>query len=108
MGACPKNRISKLRGRKRRTHYKAEAPTLAVCPNCGASHIYHTVCGECGYYRGKLAIEQLRLLLPSAHSASKANVLIMYARLVATMAKKLRFSTSKKIDTGKIANENRR
>ena len=52
--------------------------------------------------------KQLRLLLPSAHSASKANVLIMYARLVATMAKKLRFSTSKKIDTGKIANENRR
>ena len=25
-------------------------------PNCGAWHIYHTVCGECGYYRGKQAI----------------------------------------------------
>ncbi|MEA4850072.1 MAG: 50S ribosomal protein L32, partial [Paludibacter sp.] len=23
------------------------------------AHIYHTVCGECGYYRGKLAIEKL-------------------------------------------------
>jgi len=45
--------------RKRRTHYKAEAPTLAICSNCGAAHIYHTVCGECGYYRGKLAIEKL-------------------------------------------------
>ncbi|MEG1905124.1 MAG: 50S ribosomal protein L32, partial [Bacteroidales bacterium] len=21
-------------------------------------HLYHTVCGECGYYRGKLAIEK--------------------------------------------------
>ena len=29
------------------------------CPNCGAMHIYHTVCGECGYYRGKLAIEKV-------------------------------------------------
>jgi len=32
---------------------------LATCSNCGAAHIYHTVCGECGYYRGKLAIEKL-------------------------------------------------
>ena len=45
-------------GAKRRTHDKAAMPTLAKCANCGAWHIYHTVCGECGYYRGKLAIEQ--------------------------------------------------
>jgi large subunit ribosomal protein L32 len=31
-------------------------PTLAICPNCGAYHIYHTVCPTCGYYRGKIAI----------------------------------------------------
>ena len=30
----------------------------AVCPNCGSLHIFHTVCGECGYYRGKVAIEK--------------------------------------------------
>jgi large subunit ribosomal protein L32 len=57
--AHPKRKISKQRARKRRTHYKAEAQTLATCSNCGAAHIYHTVCGECGYYRGKLAIEKL-------------------------------------------------
>ena len=57
--AHPKRKISKQRARTRRTHYKAVAPTLAICPNCGAAHIYHTVCGECGYYRGKLAIEKL-------------------------------------------------
>ena len=33
-------------------------PTLVLCPNCGAWHVYHTVCGECGYYRGKVAIEK--------------------------------------------------
>lgn len=57
--AHPKRKISKQRARTRRTHYKAVAPTLSICPNCSAAHIYHTVCGECGYYRGKLAIEKL-------------------------------------------------
>ncbi len=43
--AHPKRRQSNTRTAKRRT-----------CPNCGAWHVYHTVCGECGYYRGKLAV----------------------------------------------------
>ena len=43
---------------KRRTHDKAVVPTLALCPNCGSWHLYHTVCGECGYYRGRIAIEK--------------------------------------------------
>jgi large subunit ribosomal protein L32 len=56
--AHPKHKHSKTRTAKRRTHDKAAAPTLAICPHCGAMHIYHTVCGECGYYRGKIAIEK--------------------------------------------------
>lgn len=56
--AHPKRRQSKQRTRKRRTHDKAEMPTLTMCSNCGSWHIYHTVCNECGYYRGKLAIEK--------------------------------------------------
>lgn len=55
--AHPKRRQSKTRSAKRRTHYKAVAPTLAVCPNCGALYVYHKVCGECGYYRGMQAIK---------------------------------------------------
>ena len=57
--AHPKRKHSKMRTAKRRTHDKAVAPTLAVCSNCGAMHIYHPVCPECGYYRGKLAIEKI-------------------------------------------------
>ena len=37
--AHPKRKQSKTRTAKRRTHDKAVAPTLAVCPNCGAWHI---------------------------------------------------------------------
>jgi large subunit ribosomal protein L32 len=54
--AHPKHRHSKERGRKRRTHYKAVAPTLATCSNCGAPVVFHHICPECGYYRGKQAI----------------------------------------------------
>lgn len=56
--AHPKRKISKTRRDKRRTHYKAVAPTISTCSNCGASVKYHTVCAECGYYKGKQAIEQ--------------------------------------------------
>lgn len=54
--AHPKRKQSKQRTAKRRTHYKASLPTLAICSNCGTNHIYHTVCPDCGYYRGRLAI----------------------------------------------------
>jgi large subunit ribosomal protein L32 len=35
--AHPKRKISKTRRDKRRTHYKAVAPTLSVCGHCGAA-----------------------------------------------------------------------
>ncbi|KAF0204384.1 MAG: 50S ribosomal protein [Bacteroidetes bacterium] len=54
----PKHRFSKTRTAKRRTHYKAVAPTISTCSNCGSSVLYHRVCSECGYYKGKLAIEK--------------------------------------------------
>ena len=56
--AHPKRRQSKTRTLKRRTHDKAVAPAVAVCPNGGEFHVYHTVGPACGYYRGKLAIEK--------------------------------------------------
>lgn len=55
--AHPKRRQSKTRTRKRRTHDVAKAPQLTRCPNCGAWHVYHTICGECGHYRGQIAIQ---------------------------------------------------
>lgn len=54
----PKHRFSKTRTKKRRTNIKAENPTVIVCSNCGTPVRYHRVCGECGYYKGKPAIEK--------------------------------------------------
>lgn len=56
--AHPKRKTSKQRRDKRRAHYKATALTVAVCSNCGTTVRYHRVCPECGYYKGKPAIEK--------------------------------------------------
>ena len=47
-----KHRHSKTRGRKRRTHYKAEAPTPTTCDQCSQAKKSHQVCPSCGYYKG--------------------------------------------------------
>ena len=39
--AHPKRKISKTRRDKRRTHYKASAQTIKICPETGESHLYH-------------------------------------------------------------------
>ena len=55
----PKHRHSKARKRKRRTHYKAELPTLAVCPTTGQPHLYHRAHWFEGkmYYKGNVVID---------------------------------------------------
>lgn len=49
----PKRRMSKSRRDKRRTHYKASAPTLGVCSHCGEMKLTHRACPSCGYYNEK-------------------------------------------------------
>ena len=56
--AHPKHRISKARRDKRRANDSLTPAQLSTCPNCGATVKYHTVCPECGQYRGKQAIEK--------------------------------------------------
>jgi large subunit ribosomal protein L32 len=57
--AHPKRKISKQRRDKRRTHYKAEAPTLSTCSTTGTVHQRHRAYYVDGnlYYKGKLVID---------------------------------------------------
>lgn len=55
--AVPKNKVSKQRRNKRRTHYKLTAPGLVSCPQCHNLKMPHRVCKECGYYNGKEVIK---------------------------------------------------
>jgi large subunit ribosomal protein L32 len=55
--AVQQRKVSKQQKRKRRTHFKLHAPTMAVCPNCGELTLSHQVCKSCGFYKGKLVVE---------------------------------------------------
>lgn len=56
----PKHRHSKSRSRKRRTHYKAEDRTIAICPSTGEPHLFHRAYWHDGkmYYKGKVVMEK--------------------------------------------------
>ena len=57
--AHPKRKTSKTRRDKRRTHYKAEMPQVAVCSKTGESHLYLRAYWHEGklYYRGKVLLD---------------------------------------------------
>ena len=57
--AHPKRKTSKTRRDKRRTHYKAEMPQVAVCSKTGESHLYHRAYWHEGklYYKGKVLLD---------------------------------------------------
>ena len=52
--AVPKGKVSKQRRNKRRSSvWKLAAPCLVACPKCGALHLPHRMCPECGTYNGR-------------------------------------------------------
>ena len=58
--AHPKSRISKQRKRKRRTHYKATAPTLTVCQTTGETHQPHRAYRDADgnlFYNGNMIVK---------------------------------------------------
>jgi len=55
--AHPKRQHSKQRSRKRRTHYKTDAPQLGSCPQCQKPILSHRVCPFCGFYKGQQIVD---------------------------------------------------
>ena len=51
--AVPKKRTGHSAQGHRRSNWKAIRPTTTKCPNCGATVLTHTVCTECGTYKGQ-------------------------------------------------------
>lgn len=51
--AVPKKRTGHSAQGKRRANWKATKPETTKCPNCGATVLAHTVCTECGTYKGQ-------------------------------------------------------
>ena len=56
--AVPKRKLSKARRHKRRSSvWKLEAPALVKCDQCGELKLPHKVCGNCGYYKGRMIVK---------------------------------------------------
>ena len=53
----PKKRMSRQKRDQRRANWKAVAPNVAVCKNCGAPVLSHRACPACGFYKGKAAVK---------------------------------------------------
>ena len=43
-------------------HLYVKAPILSSCPKCGKPILPHTVCQNCGYYKGQEFIDVLKKL----------------------------------------------
>ncbi len=56
--AVPKKKKSKSKTRMARaSNYVLKVPSRSICPRCGAAKVPHIVCGACGWYHGRQAVE---------------------------------------------------
>ena len=55
--AVPKQRTSKARRDRRRSHDALAAPARSMCPECNSPKAPHRACPTCGTYRGRTVIE---------------------------------------------------
>ncbi len=53
MTPLPKRKLSKGRRDRRRAHDALSARNLVACNNCGEMRFPHTVCPNCGFYKGR-------------------------------------------------------
>lgn len=60
--AVPKQRHTKSRRNKRRMHLYLKTPALIACLKCGKPVLPHTLCQNCGYYKGREVIDVLKKL----------------------------------------------
>ncbi|MBU2025611.1 MAG: 50S ribosomal protein L32 [Patescibacteria group bacterium] len=64
----PKQKHSKSRTRRRRSHQALKPKQLVKCGNCGKMKQNHTLCGNCGYYKGRQIVDPLKKQLKSKSS----------------------------------------
>jgi large subunit ribosomal protein L32 len=54
----PKKKKSKSKSRSHRAAaWRLDVPARSVCPRCGSAKLPHVVCGNCGWYAGRQAID---------------------------------------------------
>ncbi len=64
-------RVTRGHTGNRRSHHKIKEPRLSKCTNCGAYHLRHRVCQECGHYKGKQIVDVLAKVEKKLEKAKK-------------------------------------
>ncbi|MCK5019784.1 MAG: 50S ribosomal protein L32, partial [Candidatus Peribacteraceae bacterium] len=49
--------------RNRRSHHALKTPRLSKCDKCGALHLRHRMCTNCGFYKGREVIDVMSKIL---------------------------------------------
>jgi large subunit ribosomal protein L32 len=71
--ALPKTKISKARRATRSSaNFKAHPNAIGECPQCHSVTRPHTVCEDCGYYKGVKVIETKKERAAKKADAKKA------------------------------------
>lgn len=58
----PKQRHTKSRRNRRRSHHALKLLSMGKCPKCGQEIMPHQVCKNCGTYQGRQVIDVLKKL----------------------------------------------
>jgi len=60
--AVPKQKSSKGRTKRRRSHQRLKVQNMARCSHCGKPAMAHRVCPNCGYYKNREVVDVLKKL----------------------------------------------
>ena len=56
--AVPKKKTSKAKSRSRRSSaWRLDRPSRNICSHCGSTKLPHRVCGNCGWYKNREAVD---------------------------------------------------
>ena len=50
-------RVNRSHTGNRRSHHALKEPRLSTCAKCGAQHLRHRMCPDCGDYRGREVVD---------------------------------------------------
>jgi len=53
----------------RRSHHALKGARFVACKDCGAQHLMHRVCMQCGKYRGRVVVDVLKKTVKAAKKA---------------------------------------
>lgn len=72
--AVPKQRNTSSKRNRRRSHISLTPPILSICPHCKKEVLPHTLCRNCGYYKGVEVVNVLDKLEKKERKAREKEI----------------------------------